>query len=490
MTNALSEYERRRQENIQRNQELLASLQLPKLQLSSPQVPKRQGLSSTVIKRTRQPQEPSRKSVRLMEKSSGVRSTLAEEETAHIQQMEPKPLKPPRIVNKVPFEPIVGATEDFERMMQACCLLSVSSPMQAGLDLVEEMAKTMDFRHRHCQVKVASDRIYSMTFYPTADKVLPIVGTKFGHLALWDATELCQADYAPPTDVNLDKDFRPRVFNFQPHREESVSNVRVVDGSIFTTSYDGTMKRMDLQRGEFEPCFVSPDDDRWVICGADAVTATQWLVSDVLGRLGCLDLRTPDKLVAVHALKDKKLGCVSQSRLQAHVVCTACNDGSVDVWDMRGRLDQSVRTWRFSRAVTSAYLHPRRTDVLLATSYDDHIRIITFGDDRQSSGLEKGSGGIVEMKHNNQTGRWITPFKAQWDVKSPPDLRQSVVVCGNMNRGLDLFQGQTGALLQTILSPHVTSQPAVPASHPLLPIIGAGNASGKIVLYTSSISEA
>ena len=87
----------------------------------------------------------------------------------------------------------------------------------------------------------------------------------------------------------------------------------------------------------------------------------------------------------------------------------------------------------------------------------------------------------LTVRHNNQTGRWITTFKAYWDPKSTDDL--GYVVLGDMNRGLDLIDGTSG-VTHNFTSDYLTAQPAVNASHSILDLIVSGNASGKLALWT------
>jgi hypothetical protein len=129
----------------------------------------------------------------------------------------------------------------------------------------------------------------------------------------------------------------------------------------------------------------------------------------------------------------------------------------------------------FRRAVTAVNFHPQRRDCLVSTCYDDHVRIHT--------GLWEDRPSLLEVPHNNQTGRWITTFKAAWDPKSRFDLSASTVLVGDMNRGLDLIDGQTG-VTHNYTSEWLTAQPAVNAAHPVLDLVVSGNASGKLALWT------
>jgi WD repeat-containing protein 76 len=461
----ISEYERQREENIRRNQEILASLNIPKLETK---IKKTNVTTPSVVgkKLKKAHPEPTRKSSRILEKATGVNILPKENYPPPTFKEEIKP-KPPRIVSKIPFEPSIGATDEFTAMME-----NLSNPTGSK----EKPEFDLEFKHRYCIVKCAQDRVYSMGFMQDCQKIIPIAGTKFGHLVFWDATDIIQDDYSPPEDMDLDKIFIPKVFSFCPHPDESISNIRVVENSIYTSSYDSTIKKMDMAKGCFIPMFVPQDKgrkgndlDEWIICGMDFKNKNEFIISDIHGRVGELDFRVKDPLVKTHNLAEKKIGCVSAAH---NFIASSCNDGSISVWDSRKVGQSPLHKFQYDRAVTGVYFHPNDPDYLVSTCYDDHIRIHRLSNEK-----------TIDIRHNNQTGRWITPFRAVWDPKSPANSpEESMIVCGNMNRGLDIFDGN-GRLFRNLTSEFVTSQPAVAVCHESLPIVACGNASGKIVLY-------
>ena len=168
-------------------------------------------------------------------------------------------------------------------------------------------------------------------------------------------------------------------------------------------------------------------------------------------------------------------------------LATASNDGTVGLWDLRKlqhRLSdesqaQALHTLTFRRSVTSVYFNPSDSNKIISTCYDDHVRV--------HYNLTKGSADThlhSEMSHNNQTGRWITNFKAVWDPKSA-----NYAVVGNMNRGIDVINAEMegeakSEIVRNVTSDYLTAQPAVNAFHPNLDVVASGNASGKIALWT------
>lgn len=438
----LSEYEHQRQENIRRNQEILASLNIPKLANKNNTITKKKKVTP-VVKRE-DVFVPVRKSTRIIEKLTGVKSPKVEEQVEEVVVKKERRVAPKM---HLPYEPRLTVDDDLKDFLSTTSI-SLGS---CGYTNVQ-------FQNEHCLVKVSPDRIYSMAMLPLEHQVVAVAGTKFGSLVLWDATDI----YSSRNVTAL-----PKVWNFMPHPEHSISNIRISEGGIYTSSYDGSIKRLNKQF-DFETMFdPSKKKDEWIICGMDVRSPNEFVISDVEGRVGLLDWREKGALVKEWKLSEKKIGCVSVSTNEYFALSS--NDGRVCIHDWR-MVQEKVKEYQYGRAVTSVYFHPASSDYLLSTCYDDHLRI---HDTRQDK--------VTEVRHNNQTGRWITPFKAVWDPKS--SAKESRIIIGDMNRGLDVYN-EKGVLLQNVTSEYVTAQPAVSAVHPYHPVIISGNASGKLIMYS------
>ncbi|CDZ97239.1 WD40 protein [Phaffia rhodozyma] len=140
--------------------------------------------------------------------------------------------------------------------------------------------------------------------------------------------------------------------------------------------------------------------------------------------------------------------------------------------------------WRHGKSCSSAYWDPsgRR---LLTTSYDDHIRVWdidpkSFTPDEPLTEKQFGKP-TMSMKHDCQTGRWLSILRAQWSANT--DIYPFFTV-GNMRRSLDVV-AFTGEPIARLFDPDfITAVPAVTASHPSVinHVIG-GNGSGKCHLW-------
>lgn len=86
-----------------------------------------------------------------------------------------------------------------------------------------------------------------------------------------------------------------------------------------------------------------------------------------------------------------------------------------------------------------------------------------------------------EMIHNNQTGKWVTLFRACWNQNSQLEPHFSI---GGMTRHAEIY-GKDGRLMASLYDPDwITAVPAVTAMHPLTPArMATGNGSGRCVLW-------
>ena len=98
---------------------------------------------------------------------------------------------------------------------------------------------------------------------------------------------------------------------------------------------------------------------------------------------------------------------------------------------------------------------------------------------------KKGKTGIIVtpehvIRHNNNTGRWLTTFMAQWH----PEL--DIFCVGSMQkpRAIDVFDGASGDLLRAINGEALTSVASRCCFHPTsdkLVLVG-GNSSGRVTV--------
>lgn len=83
--------------------------------------------------------------------------------------------------------------------------------------------------------------------------------------------------------------------------------------------------------------------------------------------------------------------------------------------------------------------------------------------------------------HNNQTGKWVTLFRATWHQNQQLEPHFSI---GGMTRHAEIY-GKDGRLMASLFDPNwITAIPAVIAMHPIAPArIATGNGSGRCAFW-------
>lgn len=84
------------------------------------------------------------------------------------------------------------------------------------------------------------------------------------------------------------------------------------------------------------------------------------------------------------------------------------------------------------------------------------------------------------FKHNNQTGRWVSPFRAVWSANG------DVVFCGDMRRGLCSWMLGDEVEERLLQSEHTTAICPRIACHPRRPVVATASSSGRVHLWTLS----
>lgn len=177
-------------------------------------------------------------------------------------------------------------------------------------------------------------------------------------------------------------------------------------------------------------------------------------------------------------LSEKKIGGFSIHPQCPHLVATASLDRTVKLWDLRRITGKGA-----SRLPSLLGEHESRLSVshasfngmgqVATSSYDDTIKIYDFATKMGGCadwpvGKELGDELMkptTVIPHNNQTGRWVTILKPQWQARpSAVGGGVSRFVIGNMNRFVDVYAG-SGEQLAQLGGEGITAVPAVASFH-------------------------
>ena len=346
---------------------------------------------------------------------------------------------------------------------------------------------------QYAEIKITPERIYALGFHPSPDKPLIFAGDKMGNMGIFDASQTGPEVKAEDNGDDEDADLpEPAITALKIHSRTITSFVFPAEGShLFTGSYDSSVRKFDLQKGVAVEAFAPESADEDLPISSIAIPATDpnlLYFSTLEGSLGRHDMRTKSD-TEIWQLTDKKIGGFSLHPLHPHFVATASLDRMLKIWDLR-----SIKGKGESRLPSLVGEHESRLSVSHASwsaaghvataSYDDTIKIHSF----LNAGLFKIGHTLDEedmeptsiIKHNNQTGRWVTILKPQWQER-PEDGIQKFVI-GNMNRFVDVFSSD-GEQLAQLSGEGITAVPAVAQFHPTKDWVAGGTASGKLCLW-------
>lgn len=331
-----------------------------------------------------------------------------------------------------------------------------------------------------------------MGFHPTQDKPLIFAGDKEGAMGIFDASQEVVEVEGEEDEVEP-----PVISAFKTHtRTISSFHFPFADfNAVYTASYDSSIRKLDLGAGTpvsvqvFAP---GDDDDDLPISALDMAPddAHTVIFSTLSGAVGRYDTRTRDD-AELWDLSDAKIGGFSLHPAAPHLLATASLDRTMKIWDLRrisGKKDESrqpalVGTHESRLSVSHASWST--SGHVATSSYDDTVKIYDFSDAASAwkAGHEEDDKGMrpsATVRHNNQTGRWVTILKPQWQ-RRPGDGIPKLAI-GNMNRFVDVY-GADGEQLAQLDGEGITAVPAVAHLHPTRNWVVGGTAPGKVCLW-------
>ncbi|KAK4664753.1 uncharacterized protein QC763_506590 [Podospora pseudopauciseta] len=340
-------------------------------------------------------------------------------------------------------------------------------------------------------IKIVPQRIYSMGFHPTEDKPIIFAGDKEGAMGIFDAS---QEPIKTEDDEDEESYSDPVISAFKTHARTITSfQFSSVDANaVYTSSYDSSIRKLDLDKGVSTQVFAPVDAGVELPISAMDIPSTDpntIVFSTLNGQLGRHDIRTKPADAEIWHLVDHKIGGFSLHPLQPHLVAAASLDRTLKIWDLRkiqgtGDMRKPVLLGEHESRLSVSHASWSSAGHIATSSYDDTIKIYSFPDAGSwKAGVELFDDQmepVHKIAHNNQTGRWVTILKPQWQ-KSPFDGIQKFAI-GNMNRFVDIYAAN-GEQLAQLDGDGITAVPAVAHFHPTLEWVAGGNASGKLCLW-------
>ncbi|EDO17073.1 hypothetical protein Kpol_530p43 [Vanderwaltozyma polyspora DSM 70294] len=335
------------------------------------------------------------------------------------------------------------------------------------------------------EIKLVYERITATYFHPSLDKKLIVAGDTSGNIGLWNVRD------EPLSENGEDQMVEPDITKVKFFTK----NVGKIDcftsdtSKLLTASYDGSLRSIDLNslqsndiltlRNEYDdPLGIS--DFQFSYENPNVL-----LMTTLSGEFVNIDLREKigEQISSnLRRLSDKKIGSFSINPNRPYEIATGSLDRTLKIWDIRKLVKKpewsqyedydscEIVSVYDSRLSVSAVSYSPTDNTLVCNGYDDTIRLFDVGSDNLPDDLQPK----LTLKHNCQSGRWTSILKARFKQD------QDVFAIANMKRAIDIYdsQGQQLAHLPT------ATVPAVISWHPLRNWIAGGNSSGKIFLFT------
>lgn len=314
--------------------------------------------------------------------------------------------------------------------------------------------------------KVAPSRIFSLAIHPSADKTLICAGSKYGHLSFWDVDS---------------KNPQGGVYVYEPHSSRPVNTVAFninKPQQVLSLSYDGTMRCGHLDAGIFDEVFYIGDDDYEDVSPSsfDFLSPDSLIISLSSGEVTVVDMRTPSRDGETkHLVHSSRIKTVSVHPVQKSYFITAGHNRVASLWDLRSIKKKSIADVELSRSISSAFFSPVTGNSVLTTSYDNKLCVFDTKKLKGPMELKKA------IRHDNKTGRWLTPFRAVW-----LPYNEDAFVVGSMlqPRRIEVYR-TSGNLIHNFAGEDLASVCSINAFHPSKPILAGGNSSGKVHVFKS-----
>ena len=248
--------------------------------------------------------------------------------------------------------------------------------------------------------------------------------------------------------------------------------------SFFTMHF--TVRIFDIQSQVSSVLFGLDEDDSSYTTYHSQVDQNCYLVTlGRTGEVGLVDTRVSFKsTVESYKIYEKASPkMVSVHPLQNQYFVSPSSKGDCGIYDTRmakkKMLTPVSSLMGHTKAISSALFSPQSGNKVVTVSYDNRIRLF------DTSNLEeKTKEPIRSINHNNQTGRWLTTFKAEWHP-----MYEDVFFVGSMSqpRQIDVYNvdGKHFAMKGEDLG----SVCSIVKVHPTQDIIVGGNSSGRVHVF-------
>ncbi|GMH20589.1 hypothetical protein Nepgr_022430 [Nepenthes gracilis] len=305
--------------------------------------------------------------------------------------------------------------------------------------------------------RVVPGRIMAVRIFPSTEMTIIAAGNKFGDVGFWD--------------VESRNEDRDGIYLYHPHTAP-VSGILVQPFSlskIYTSSYDGLVRLMDVEKEVFDLIYSS--NDAIFSLSQQPNDANSIYFSEGNGVVKMCDVRVGNTSASWN-LHENRINSVDFNSANASIMATSSTEGTAGVWDLRKMHVDKPKALKMvchRRSVQSAYFSPSG-NCLATTSFDNNVALLS------GANFED----ISMIRHDNQTGRWISSFRAVWG------WNDSYIYVGNMKRGVDVLCTTQKRIIFTLQSQHASAIPCRFDAHPhKIGMLAGATSGGQIYIWTA-----
>lgn len=453
----LSEYEKQRQENIAQRDKLLKDLALDARKAGfAPKPAQKPAAKSNAASKKKTPNSKPAQDFGPRRVSSRLQGIVADSEVAkrkaedeYVAQQEANRIKRQRQSGDINLSDVVvrGSGWDSNDNILVDVVSRGANPYHRTFGETEVKETTdkelRSLREQMCglelydgfvpnDIKITDERIYSLGFHPITDKPLVFAGDKLGSLGIFDASQKTGSNPKQENGVKKEEDeegaedegeqdAKPSINSFKFHTRtiSAFQFSRDNPSHLYTASYDSSLRLLDLNKSRsreiYGPADVSVDEP---LSGVEIDPSSPNILyfSRLDGHVGRTDTRSPDS-TDIFELSEKKIGGFSLHPGSPHFIATASLDRYLRIWDLRklsGKLGRQLPALIGEHESRLSVSHAAFNSAgqVATASYDDTVKIHTFDSMGSWSAGRKISEAEMEpsriIKHNNQTGRWVT----------------------------------------------------------------------------------
>ncbi|KAL3824590.1 hypothetical protein ACJIZ3_020619 [Penstemon smallii] len=490
----MTEYERRRLENIKRNEQMLAALNIQS-RLNDLTTAKRQRDQSKSYKRSpiKKPKTEGPVVLRRSLRTRGVppdaatASGLSDDIDDKKQMEKTSPLKSfsaerksPRKQGPLQMKDAYSNDDESDRKLIETISQCFENSLMSERDTVDlGSSKFLEKKEgygafepgkrvlgsvdvealqlkRDNVARLVSGRITSLRFFPTLGMSMVVVGNKFGNVGFWN--------------VNAEKEDGDGIYLYHPH-PGPISGI-VIDpfsiSKVYSSCYDGFIRLMDVEKEVFDMVHYSEDSIYSISLSPNDTKSLYF--SEGMGVVSMWDMRAGKSSFSCD-LHEKRVNTLDFNSGNGNLMATSSTDGTACIWDLRhlsAGKPKSLKTVDHKRSVHSAYFSPTGK-FLATTSIADKV------------GLSSGSNyeDTSMIYHYNQTGRWISPFRGIWGWDD------SSIFIGNMKRGVDVISVEEKKTVATLESDYMSAIPCRFDAHPYnVGMLAGATSGGQVYIWT------